>query len=363
MENYSVFQFPNGIRFIHKYVPYTKTIHTGFILDIGSRNEKENQVGLAHFWEHMAFKGTHKRSAYQIIRALEDVGGELNAYTTKEKICFYASFFDKYYEKNINLLTDITFHSVFPPKQIEVERGVILEEISMYKDSPDEALQDEFDTLLFGKHPLGNNILGIPETVSVFKQEDFFRFFNENIDSQKIIFSSVGNLPFAKALKIAEKYLADLEPRQSTHQREKFETYTPTHQTSKKAISQAHQAIGRTAYSMQAPQKVAFYMLNHLLGGPAMSSRLNLALREKNGLVYGIESSFTPYTDTGEWGIYFATEEKNLEKANSLIFREINKLKTQALSPTQLGQLKQQLMGQLRYKMLKLSPGMLKLHL
>jgi len=347
MENYEIFEFPNGIRFVHKYVPYTKVAHAGFILDTGSRNEKTHQIGLAHFWEHMAFKGTQKRSAYQILSSLENVGGELNAYTTKEKICFYASCLDKHYEKTLSLLADITFYSTFPEKQIEIERGVILEEISMYKDSPEEAIQDDFDTVIFGKHPLGNNILGVPETVSAFKKKDFETFFQENVNTQKVIFSSVSNLPFAKALQIAKKYLTNLPTLKASHKREAFKKYTATQQTFSKPISQAHQAIGRTAYSLHNPKRVPFFILNNLLGGPAMNSRLNLALREKNGLVYGVEASFTPYTDTGEWGVYFATEQKNLEKANSLVYKEIRKLKNQKLSITQLYNTKQQVLGQM----------------
>jgi predicted Zn-dependent peptidase len=347
MENCEVFEFANGIRFIHKYVPYTKVAHTGFVLDIGSRNEQNHQVGLAHFWEHMAFKGTRKRSAYQILNTLENVGGELNAYTTKEKICFYASSLDKHYEKNINLLTDITFNSIFPEKQIELERGVILEEIAMYKDDPDEALQDDFDGILFEKHPLGNNILGSPETVSRFQKKDFEEFFIQNLDSSKIVLASVSNLPFPKALCIVEKYLKDLPTFKSKHQREKFKKYKPQNQVFHKPISQAHFALGRTAYCLHSPQRVPFFILNNLLGGPAMNTRLNLALREKNGLVYGIESSYTPYTDTGEWGIFFATEAKNLERAKMLVFKEIEKLKKQKLSTLQLHHTKQQIMGQM----------------
>jgi len=347
MESCEVFEFANGIRFIHKYVPYTKVAHTGFVLDIGSRNEQSHQVGLAHFWEHMAFKGTRKRSAYQILNTLENVGGELNAYTTKEKICFYASSLDKHYEKNISLLTDITFNSIFPEKQIEVERGVILEEIAMYKDAPDEALQDDFDSILFDKHPLGNNILGFPETVSHFTKKDFEQFFAQNIDSTKIVLSSVSNLPFRKALAIAEKYLKDLPNFKSSHKRLRFANYKAQNRVVTKPISQAHFALGRTAYSLHQAQRVPFFILNNLLGGPAMNTRLNLALREKNGLVYGIESSYTPYTDTGEWGIFFATEAKNLERAKMLVFKEIEKLKKQKLSTLQLHHTKQQIMGQM----------------
>ncbi|PKQ68916.1 M16 family metallopeptidase [Raineya orbicola] len=347
MENCQVFEFANGIRFVHKQVPYIRASYVGFVLDVGSRNETAKQAGLAHFWEHLAFKGTRRRSARQIINTLENVGGELNAYTTKEKICFYAASLDKHYEKAINLLTDITFNSIFPERQIEVERGVILEEIAMYKDSPDESLQDDFDAILFGSHPLGHNILGEPETVAHFHKQDFEEFFRSNADTSKIVLSSISNLPFNKALAIAEKYLKAIPTLKATHKRVHFKHYKPSQKTIYKPISQAHHAIGCTAYSLNDKKRVPFFMLNNILGGPSMNTRLNMALREKNGLVYGIEASYIPYTDTGEWGIYFATDLKNLAKAQTLIYKEIRKLKEQKLSHLQLHTAKQQLMGQI----------------
>lgn len=347
MDNCTIFEFPNGIRFVHKQIPYIRACYVGFVLDIGSRNEKNHQAGLAHFWEHMAFKGTRKRSAKQIINTLENVGGELNAYTTKEKICFHATCLDKHYEKAINLLTDITFNPIFPEKQIEVERGVILEEIAMYRDSPDESLQDEFDFILFGTHPLGHNILGEPETVSLFRKNDFEEFFQNNLDTSRIVLASIANLPFTKALAIVQKYISNIPVLKASYQRIQFEDYKPLQKVVYKPISQAHHAIGRTAYSLNDAKRVPFYVLNNILGGPSMNSRLNMALREKNGFVYGIEASYIPYTDTGEWGIYFATDLKNLEKAQSIIYKEIRKLKEKKLSSLQLHTAKQQLIGQI----------------
>src|SRR5688572_30156357 len=201
MLEYQIHTLPNGIRILHKQVLHTKIAHSGFTLDIGSRDENETQLGLAHFWEHMAFKGTEKRKAFHILNRLETVGGELNAYTTKEKICFYASVLDAHFEKAFELLADITFHSIFPSKEIEKERGVILEEMAMYLDAPEDAIVDEFDSVIFKNHSLGNNILGTTESVTRFQKEDFLDFIRDNYSTDRLVFASVSNLPFAKVVK------------------------------------------------------------------------------------------------------------------------------------------------------------------
>ncbi len=227
MEAYHTHTFDNGIRVIHKEVQHTSIAHCGFILDIGSRNEKPHQQGLAHFWEHMVFKGTQRRKAFHILNRLEAVGGELNAYTTKEKICFYASLLDHHYEKAVELLTDITFNSVFPEKQIEIEKGVILEEMAMYQDAPEDAIQDEFDSLVFKNHALGYNILGTSSSVAGFRKADFEQFIRENLNTERIIFSSVGNLPFKKVLRLAEKYMQAFPHCSSLPTRPIFYAYHP----------------------------------------------------------------------------------------------------------------------------------------
>ena len=186
-EEYQLHTLPNGIRIAHKQVAHTQIAHCGIMLDIGSRDESPEQQGLAHFWEHMAFKGTEKRRSHHIINRLEIVGGELNAYTTKEKICFHASVLNEHFDKALELLADITFHSIFPEKQIERERNVILEEMSMYYDSPEDAIQDDFDTLLFPGHSLGYNILGTQETVKGFSSDDLRAFILENLDTEHIL--------------------------------------------------------------------------------------------------------------------------------------------------------------------------------
>jgi predicted Zn-dependent peptidase len=347
MSDYQLYTLPNGMRIAHKNVPNTKIVHCGIMLDIGSRDEKPEQAGLAHFWEHMAFKGTHNRKAYHIINSLEAVGGELNAYTTKEKICFYASVLDSYFEKAIDLLTDITFNSVFPEKQLEVERGVILEEMSMYLDSPEDAIQDEFDAVVFPDHALGVNILGTIESVKSFKREDFQRFIEENLDTEKIIVSIVGNLEFKKVVRVVEKFLKDIPLKRTARIRSSPIEYTATKQILEKNNNQAHVAIGRPSFDLNHPNRLPFFALVNLLGGPAMNSRFNLSLREKHGLVYQIEASFTSYFDTGMFAIFFGTDPQNLNKTLKLVDKELFNLKNKSLGSIQLKTLKEQLKGQL----------------
>jgi predicted Zn-dependent peptidase len=347
MSDYQLYTLPNGIRIAHKNVPNTKIVHCGIMLDIGSRDEKPDQAGLAHFWEHMAFKGTHKRKAYHIINSLEAVGGELNAYTTKEKICFFASVLDSYFEKAIDLLTDITFNSVFPEKQLEVERGVILEEMSMYLDSPEDAIQDEFDAVVFPNHALGVNILGTIESVKGFKREDFQKFIEENLDTEKIIVSIVGNLEFKKVVRVVEKFLKDIPAKRAARIRSSPIEYTATKQILEKNNNQAHVAIGRPSFALNDPNRLPFFALVNLLGGPGMNSRFNLSLREKHGLVYQIEAGFTSYFDSGMFAIFFGTDPQNLNKSLKLVDKELFNLKNKSLGFIQLKTLKEQLKGQL----------------
>jgi predicted Zn-dependent peptidase len=347
MEEYELITLKNGIRVIHLQVSHTKISHCGFILDIGSRDENVNQQGLAHFWEHMAFKGTKKRKSFHVINRLEALGGELNAYTTKEKICFYASVLDVHYEKAFELLKDITFHSIFPAKEIDKERSVILEEMSMYDDTPEDAIQDNFESVIYGSHPLGYNILGTKESVNSFKRSDFKKFIKENFDTRKLIFSSVGNIPFEKVKAWAEKYLSDIPAVSSKHKRILFKKYTPKIVEKIRPIHQAHCMIGLPAYPLKDEKRIPFYMLVNLLGGPGMNSRLNLSLRERHGYVYSVEASYNSFIDTGLFSIYFGTEKKQLQKSVSLVLKELKKLKEVPLGSMQLHSCKVQLMGQL----------------
>lgn len=344
---YNYKELPNGIRIVHQEVTHTRLVHCGFILDIGSRDESKEQEGLAHFWEHMAFKGTKKRKAFHILNRLDSVGGELNAYTTKEKICFYSSVLQTHFSKSAELLCDITFNSIFPPKQIERERQVILEEMAMYRDSPDDSLQDEFDAAIFQNHALGRNILGTEETVSRFTQQDFFDFIASRLDTSKIVFSVVGNMSFTKVLKQVEHFLREIPAQKSQFTRIAFQNYAPINRAVYKEISQAHCAIGKPALSLFDPNRFKLFLLNNILGGPSMNSRLNLALREKYGYVYNVESVYQAYTDTGFVGIFYGTEEGTSKKAKKIVLKEIRKIREKKLGTMQLHMAKEQAIGQM----------------
>ena len=346
MEDHLIHEFDNGIRLIYKQALNTKVAHCGFILDIGSRDEGPGQQGLAHFWEHMVFKGTKKRKAFHILNRLDSVGGELNAYTTKEKICFYASVLNNHFDKAVDLLTDITFDSIFPEQQIEREKMVILEEMSMYKDNPEDFIQDDFDDLIFSGHSLGNNILGTQESVNSFGRIDFQRFLKQKLNTEKIVFSVVSSLPFKKVLKIASRYINAIPAIKAKNNRPPFTGYIAKTRITKKPILQAHCGIGNIAYHIHDEQKNAFILLTNLLGGPGMNSRLNLGIREKYGFVYSIDASYNAFTDTGLFSIFFATDAKYLSKCVQLVLKEMNKLKDKELSVIQFQKARDQMIGQ-----------------
>jgi predicted Zn-dependent peptidase len=344
---YQLKELPNGIRIVHQEVTHTRLVHCGFVLNIGSRDETKEQEGLTHFWEHMAFKGTKKRKTFHILNRLESLGGELNAYTTKEKVCFYSSILKEHYGKAAELLFDITFNSTFPQKQIEKERQVILEEMAMYRDSPDDSIMDELDTLVFENHSLGRNILGTEETVGRFSQEDFFDFISTHLDTHQIVFSVVGNISFHKALKQIEGPLSEIQSKRSLYIRNGFSDYIPKQKEVEREVTQSLCAIGKPAYTLHDPRRFKLHLLNNILGGPSMNSRLNLSLRENHGYVYSIESSYHAYTDTGFFGIFFGTEEKTLKKAQALVMKEMEKLRTKKLGVLQLQMSKDQTIGQM----------------
>ncbi len=347
MQDYQLHEWPNGLRLVYKQVPTTRIVHCGLVLDIGNRDETESQQGIVHFWEHMAFRGTKKRKAYHILNGLESVGGELNAYTSKEKICFYASVLDRYYQKAVELLSDITFHATFPQKQIEKERMVILEEMAMYEDAPDDAIQDDFDHLVFKDHPLGQNILGNRQSVSNYQQQDFQEFIAANLQTNRVVFTCVGNLPFNKVVKVADRYLGHINANGRSPHRSGFNGYFPQVKQINRAVTQAHCALGRTAYPITHQDRLPFFALINLLGGPGMNSRLNLTLREKHGLVYAIDAQYIPYQDTGMMAIFFGTDPKMVKRSLKLVRKELSMLSDKPLGTLQLHRAKEQLVGQL----------------
>jgi predicted Zn-dependent peptidase len=347
MRDYEIYRLKNGIRVIHNRVSTTKIVHCGIMLDIGSRDESTANQGIAHFWEHMAFKGTRKRKAFHILNRLESLGGELNAFTDKEKILFYASVRDDYFERSIELLTDITFDSIFPSTQIEKERHVILEEMSMYHDDPEDSLQDEFDGVIFAGHPLGMNILGTDKTIRAFKRKDFRSFIKAHLDTRRIVFSCVGNISMEQVIHMAEKYLGSVPASISKKKRTHFAGYKPKEVVQKRPVKQARCALGRTAYSFSDDKRSPFYMLTSILGGSGMNSRLNLALREKHGFVYSIGAQYVPFTDTGLFVISFGTEPSQMKKGIELVKQELKRLREEPLGVKQLASSKEQILGQI----------------
>ncbi|HMQ00255.1 MAG TPA: pitrilysin family protein, partial [Cyclobacteriaceae bacterium] len=283
MKDYDLITLSNGIRIVHKQVLHTQIVHCGIFLDIGSRDETPVYQGIAHFWEHMAFKGTRKRKSFHILNSIDALGGELNAFTDKEKIVFHASVRQRYVDKAIELLADITFDSIFPENQIERERNVILEEMAMYQDDPDDSLFDEFDHVVFGNHPMGLNILGTPDTVKSFRRKDFKNFIRKNISTDRVVFASTGSMSAEKIFMLAEKYLALVPKLMTESKRLPLEKYKAKEIELYRSVNQARCAIGRTAFPIKHQQRLPFFMLMNILGWPFMNSKLNLALREKRG--------------------------------------------------------------------------------
>jgi predicted Zn-dependent peptidase len=347
MRNIKIITLSNGIRVVHQHLATTKIVHCGILLDIGSRDENTENQGIAHFWEHMAFKGTKRRKALQILSSLDAIGGELNAYTDKEKVVFYASVRDEYFERAADVLSDITFNSIFPEKQIEKERGVILEEMAMYHDSPDDSLQDEFEAVVYGNHPMGMNILGRPETVKSFRKKDFVSFVKNHMSTDRIVFSVVGNISSQELERVVKNYIEVIPRQKASAKRKKFHYYKPDEAVIRRTVKQAKCAIGSDAYPINHENRIPLFLLVNMLGGPGMNSRLNLALREKYGFVYSIDAHYIPYTDTGMFAVFFGTEPKQLDKCISLVKKELNRFSEKPLNARQLASAKEQIKGQL----------------
>jgi predicted Zn-dependent peptidase len=339
-------QLPNGIRLVHQYVD-SPVAHCGVIINTGSRDEALQEQGLAHFIEHTIFKGTLKRKSFHILSRLEDVGGELNAYTTKEETAIHASFLAEYYERTIELFIDILINSTFPEQELKKEKDVILDEINSYNDSPSELIFDDFEELIFEGHPIGRNILGTPENVKGFSREDIRRFMSANYNTDQIVICSVGNITGKRFFHLAERYFSHFAVNPRTFSRPKFIGNSAKTKSVEKETFQTHCLIGGLAYDVFHPNRIGLGLLNNILGGQSGNSRLNLALRERNGIAYNLESSYTAYSDTGTVTIYFGTDKVNLEKAISLIKREILILQDKLLGDIQLSKAKKQLVGQL----------------
>ncbi|WP_028295908.1 M16 family metallopeptidase [Olivibacter sitiensis] len=343
---YQQFTLKNGIRVM--FLPANSPIaHACVVVNAGSRDETPSQYGLAHFIEHLLFKKTEKRSTNQILNRLELVGADLNAYTTKEYTCIHASFLKEHLPRTLDLFEDILFHSVFPDQEIEKERGVILDEIASYIDSPEEAIADDFEDIIFAEHPLGHNILGNEESLGRMRRPDVLHFMHQHYVPEEIVVAITGNYDPKKIHHWAQKYFGLLPEKPAQKKKQLLFTHEPKRQEQAKPISQFHSVLGSIAYDLHHPDKYALMLLNNYLGGMGMSSKLNLQIREKYGIAYTIESSYVPFSDTGLFTIYYGTDMEKAKKCEKLIQKELQLLCQQKLGKIQLHQAKRKFMGQI----------------
>lgn len=344
------YEYPNGLRLVHLKSD-GEVGHLGFFFRAGSRFENEDKVGLAHFLEHCVFKGTTKRNAIQTISRIDEVGGELNAYTAKEELCLHASFPKEYTSRAIELLSDIAINPIFPEEELEKEKEIILDEINSYLDSPYEKIFDDFEEEFFKGHALGNNILGKKEGLSRFTRSDLKDFVRTYFTKDNLVVSFVGDVSFGKVKKWLDKFIQEM-PEKSRHLPIKeFSGYQVFQSTRKEANYQAHAIIGGMAPSYKDEHRIPMSLLMNILGGPALNSSLNLLLREKHVLAYGVEANYVPYMDVGFWQIYVGSESKNLKKSISIIKKELKRMQTKPISELRLNKAKQQLKGQMALSM------------
>ena len=343
---YNIHTLSNGLRIIHE-PSSSKVAYCGFAVDAGTRDEAENEQGMAHFVEHLIFKGTRKRKAWHILNRMENVGGDLNAYTNKEETVIYSAFLTEHFGRALELLADIVFHSTFPQNEIEKETEVIIDEIQSYEDTPSELIFDDFEDMIFRNHPLGRNILGRPDLLKKFRSEDAMAFTSRFYQPSNMVFFVLGDFNFQKIVRQVEKLLVDLPLVTVENQRTIPPLYVPEQLVVHKETHQAHVMIGSRGYNAYDDKRTALYLLNNILGGPGMNCRLNVSLRERRGLVYTVESNLTSYTDTGAFCIYFGTDPEDVDTCLKLTYKELKRMRDVKMTSSQLMAAKKQLIGQI----------------
>ena len=343
---YNTATLTNGLRIIH-LPSASPVVYCGYQIAAGTRNELPGEEGLAHFCEHVTFKGTARRNALHIINSIEKVGGDLNAFTNKEDTTFYAAIHRDHFRKAADLLTDIVFHSQYPQAEIDKEIEVVCDEIESYNDSPAELIYDDFENIIFQGHPLGHNILGQADQLRTYTTEDALRFTQRHYRPNNAVFFVYGDVEFKQVVRLLGRM--DMGPMSPMRPMRPICPIgsTPSTITRHKGTHQAHVMIGCRAYDINHPRRIALYLLNNMLGGPSMNSWLSLSLRERHGLVYTVDSSMVSYGDTGLWAVYFGCDPADVSKCRRLVRRQLDRLMEKPLSPSQLSAAKQQLKGQI----------------
>ena len=350
MKEFEIYTLENGIRGIHRQVR-SGVAHCALVVNAGSRDEHKREYGIAHFTEHALFKGTERRKAYQVNCRLENLGGELNAYTTKEDTTLHATVLRHDFRRAVELVADVIFRSTFPERELNKEREVIADEINSYKDSPAERIYDDFEDMMFRGSELGHNILGSKASIARFSTDEIRSFVGRTYTTDQMVFSSIGNFSVATARGIAERYLAGFEPTVRGFRREATAAYEPFSETLSRHTHQAHGIIGTRGYSIADERRLPLALMVNILGGPSANSLLNILLREKYGLSYNVEATYTPYSDTGIVGIYFSSDHDNVAQCVELIEAEIAKLRSELVTPRRLAIAKRQFVAQMAISM------------
>ncbi|WP_278696577.1 M16 family metallopeptidase [Leyella stercorea] len=348
--NYNTHTLANGLRIIH--LPSAQpVVYCGYAVGAGTRDEELGcEEGMAHFCEHITFKGTERRSSMKILGHLESVGGDLNAFTNKEETVYHAAVLKDNIGRAVDLLTDIVFHSTYPQAEIDKEVEVIVDEIESYNDSPAELVYDLFENAVFNGHPLGHNILGTAEKLRRYTTADALRFTRRYYRPDNSVFFAYGDVDFARLVRLLERantVAADEVCCDCKQSAATLPPYVAQHIEHHMDTHLAHVMVGTRAYDVHDERRIALYLLNNILGGPGMTARLNVSLRERNALVYTVESMAQSYSDTGLWAVYFGCDQKNVNRCLRLIRRELDKVMQRPLSDAQLRAAKRQIRGQI----------------
>lgn len=362
-ESFPAFQkttLPNGVRVLTESIPSVRSISVGVWVDTGSRDEADAEAGISHFIEHMVFKGTQRRRMHHIARRMEAVGGYLNAFTGKEYTCYYARALDEHLERAIDTVCDLVLAPQFPQKELEKEKDVVVEEMKMYEDNPEDFIFDRFESVLYPDHALGRPVLGFPETVSSFSREQLFGYLNEHYTLDRMVLVVAGNVQHEQVVRLAAKAFAEAERRPRPTTREQVNGYAPQQIVEPRPIQQAHLVVGTRAFSVHHPLRSAQTVLNTILGG-GMSSRLNQNIREKYGYCYSIYSFVNMHTDAGDIGVYMGTDETKVARAEKLILRELEKLADKPVSDRTLNEAKNQVKGSIMLGLESMSNRMMRI--